>query len=784
MDVPSLHKPRPDFGGPAVSAERQLDSAFVQREEILPFLNQPKKQGGWVMAFCPCHGDGSKHGGRDGRSLGLSDDGVLQCFAGCAFKDVMAALRGSGVSARPHANREPRRDDTGWVTVDVYEYRNAAGDLVAVKKREHRPNPQAKKGYDKRFAWRHPDHDYSEGLTKFGLTMEGMPLWGAESVLAAPEKRVWYVEGEEAVKAIQGRQEVAVCAGGGAGQKAFGEALSVLTGRKVILWPDNDPAGRDYMAHVRRCLPAKTILVNPPNIPSGDAVDWFAAGHTVEEVLAGVLTEPATDWLGDDSIAVRIPTDKGIVTFTFEAVLRTTRGVLEAEALVSHKIVGIEPEPYWQRINVLSPTTVEGFVRSLGAQFGKDVEPNWRTLTTIATGSLRRALGTLTKIELLAGDMDAGQARWFSRNFLLEGGGSILFGPPGKGKSNTALLVSVLLDAGITDGPIRIENAARVLYVDLERPAVVFRSRLARMNMALGLDPRRPLAYLNARGRGLVDVLPDIRQAIKEFGFEVVAIDSLSRMGYGDLTRNDVANEGIDALNSLGVAWLGIGHTPRNDDSHLYGGVHWDAGADVMVQLVSERGFQSQSELGVGLQTVKNNHGPIGEQHVISFRFDDGGLVAVERDSAERFTDIGDRQILNLPYKERVFEVLRKGAMTAQEIADATDMLRGSVAKLLRDERYFVKAGDRPAEGDRGGRPQALYGLRSSFDPAQNVAKPSAKPNPNLEKPLSTESVVQNPEIRITCSRCRRDGMALEGYGPDGGELCLTCYDDWKAEAG
>ncbi len=69
---------------------------FVEREEILRLHHGPwKRSGAWMMAFCPvpAHGDGKKHGGRGGESLGLSYKGVLSCFAGCDFSAVMAALR-------------------------------------------------------------------------------------------------------------------------------------------------------------------------------------------------------------------------------------------------------------------------------------------------------------------------------------------------------------------------------------------------------------------------------------------------------------------------------------------------------------------------------------------------------------------------------------------------------------------------------------------------------------------------------------------------------------------
>lgn len=74
---------------------------LISRQDLLPYFDGARRSGEWVFRYCPCHADGSKHRGRGGESLGLSDQGVLRCFAGCSFKDILEALRG------PHATRAP-----------------------------------------------------------------------------------------------------------------------------------------------------------------------------------------------------------------------------------------------------------------------------------------------------------------------------------------------------------------------------------------------------------------------------------------------------------------------------------------------------------------------------------------------------------------------------------------------------------------------------------------------------------------------------------------------------
>ena len=61
--------------------------------------------------------------------------------------------------------------------------------------------------------------------------------------------------------------------------------------------------------------------------------------------------------------------------------------------------------------------------------------------------------------------------------------------------------------------------------------------RLARVNEALGLDRARELAFLNARGQRLSDVIAGIAAYGERTDGAVVILDSISRAGMGDLER-------------------------------------------------------------------------------------------------------------------------------------------------------------------------------------------------------------------------------------------------------
>lgn len=288
--------------------------------------------------------------------------------------------------------------------------------------------------------------------------------------------------------------------------------------------------------------------------------------------------------------------------------------------------------------------------------------------------------------------MDGAEFR-FGPSFLLKpyilmGGGTILFAPPGRGKSYTLLLMAVSMDAGLsTFWPV---TKSKVLFVNLERSKDSVRQRLANVNDVLGLKRERPIPTINARGRSLMDVAPACERYIEEEGIQCIFIDSISRAGAGDLNANDATNKIIDQLNRFDIAWFGLGHTPRADESHLYGSVHFEAGADLVVQLTSEQ--EEEGPLGIGLQLTKKNDVGFAPMWRGAFEFDELGLINVRKARDGEFSGIeAGRRMTD---KERIREHLADmGARSATQLADELGMRRDRAARVLSTDPAFIKAG-------------------------------------------------------------------------------------------
>lgn len=298
-------------------------------------------------------------------------------------------------------------------------------------------------------------------------------------------------------------------------------------------------------------------------------------------------------------------------------------------------------------------------------------------------------------VERRAGAIERTAPEWRLEPFVLEGAGTILFAPPGRGKSWTGLMWAISVDAGL-EYPWKTKQGP-ALYINLERPTMD--RRQGDVNAALGLPRDRELLFLNRRGSTLTSVEETCRKAIEREGVQFVVLDSLSRAGAGDMNDNEPANVAMDILNSFGCAWLALGHTPRGDESHLFGSQMYDAAADVMVVMATD---ETDEALGIGFKVTKANDMRKPKPQQWAYYFDDLGLDSILPANPGQFAALPDWN----PPKERIKKyLLEHGAASATQIATALEIPRTTVSSVVRDTETFVYAG-------KDGR-SSLYGVLS-----------------------------------------------------------------------
>ena len=619
---------------------------------------------------CPAHDDSHPSLTVDERNAVV----LFNCKKGCpqqAVHEALVKLELWGREEREPIPLAPRRERL----TSEHEYCDATGALLAVHGRFEGPG-------GKTFRWRLPKGDWRDGLG--GMPETALPLYRLQDVLSRPEEPVFLVEGEKAADACAEQGLVAVSLPGGASQQRFGNALDALAGREVVLWPDNDEAGRGLMQRVAGALP-DAGFVSPPLAPRGDAADYFAAGGTLEG-LAELRrsAEPRVSVEGPDAVRVEIPVAAGHIRFGFTGLAASARAV-DSMTEVAVDVPGLRRRtPYSVRLNLESASGVDQVRRTLERIYPSK-ELNWAVLLSEAADSAKTAWRSVDLSVDLADVPVPGEHAYLVDRFMPEKLVTILFGMGGVGKSLLALDIALHCVRGEPWMGRRTKPVEGVLIIDYEDIEDEWRLRIDQLSQANGWEEQvRGVRFVPGRAIPLADQLAQLRRLVAEYRVGLVVIDSAASACGGELLDVQPAARLINALNALGVTSLLIAHnTKANDSNYPYGNIFWHnlARSTHYVEQQQEEGALTAT---VGIYNRKSNRGkqqPIGVELV--FPESDTGPVRIAS-SEQAVRELAKAAESASGRRWEVADLLdRKGALTVGQIAQETGIDERAIRKLL-----------------------------------------------------------------------------------------------------
>jgi len=261
---------------------------------ILERLGEYERRDGYFMAACPAHEDA-----KPSLSVSEGDDGrvLLKCFAGCEVGPIVATLDLKMRDLFPSSTNGHRNGHkkAGGKSTATWHIRDTKGEVQAVHVRFDRDS-------GKECLWRLP------GANEWGLKgrkLPTLPLYGSERIKEwAEDSPVVLVEGEKARDALASIYAQTLGTVTGAESVPGPEALEVLRGRSVVLWPDNDEPGRTHMECIAVALQgiaAEVRIFEWPDAPDkGDVADHSAVLHGGKKERDALLNDlvSASPWSG------------------------------------------------------------------------------------------------------------------------------------------------------------------------------------------------------------------------------------------------------------------------------------------------------------------------------------------------------------------------------------------------------------------------------------------------------------------------------------------------------
>lgn len=187
---------------------------------------------------------------------------------------------------RTPKRRSPKGGEAWGAPSAVYRYTSATGAIIAeIERYDWIKDGEPKKTFR---PWDVARRKYTHPETR--------PLYNLPNIASAPE--IIIVEGEKAADALIAQNIDATTAMGGSNAPLEKTDWTPLRGRKVVIWPDNDDAGKTYAANLKSHLEASGALaVSILSIPAARPEKWDAAdaeGEDLGALIRSMRSEPST----------------------------------------------------------------------------------------------------------------------------------------------------------------------------------------------------------------------------------------------------------------------------------------------------------------------------------------------------------------------------------------------------------------------------------------------------------------------------------------------------------
>lgn len=387
-------------------------------------------------------------------------------------------------------------------------------------------------------------------------------------------------------------------------------------------------------------------------------------------------------------------------TWTWEAHglrINTSRFQHERGGLSVECVLERQREDEWvrfssHRLSLTSLSQRREFVRDMTEAWQG---PDWKVIARQLCDKSIAAYRASEPSQLSTGETPLEEGNWLLNPFVYDGHSTVIYGPGSSGKSMLGVLSALLFVQGGCVAGLAAAGGLTPLYLDWERAFSTFDSRIgALVKGHPDLQPAARQVCYQRVSRPLPECVEDITETIERRKADVLILDSLGMAAGGDLNAPDAATRLFEAIDTIGLPTLIIGHTHKaGEDKTIYGSVFFYNLPTVIWEVTVDR----EEELGplrLGLTNRKDNLAPYHAPMGISLTFQTATCCAEAFNPAES-------PVLapKISRSRRIRHLLddhqkRTVAQIAEALNDDEHAVRTELNKRYNKGKYWQKTGE------------------------------------------------------------------------------------------
>jgi len=344
------------------------------------------------------------------------------------------------------------------------------------------------------------------------------------------------------------------------------------------------------------------------------------------------------------------------------------------------------------KVNLLSTPSTITLVKRLERN-SQDIP--WTDVLTFITGKTLEIVRRVEPAEeIWPSDDDTLEVEYLLEPLLYLRHPAVIFGDYGSLKSMTALAIAYIVQLPYHNnnlGLITSIDAASCLYLDYEDDPSSFRRRWSALERGFGKGAM-PILYRRMTGT-VADSTEQVRQIIDSKDIKLLIVDSLGPAARGNLNDPEPAIKYHAALRQLGITSLTLAHTSKDQLTRkrtIFGSVFFTNLARSVWECKAEQ-ETGEDEAVISLKHTKANlsrlHPPLGYK----FTFTNNTIDIAKAEL--RDTGLSGE----LPLSFQIKDLLRGGAKTIKDIAEALEANEGSIKTVvnrMKQRDQLIKVGD------------------------------------------------------------------------------------------
>ncbi|MDP2735636.1 MAG: bifunctional DNA primase/polymerase [bacterium] len=397
--------------------------------------------------------------------------------------------------------------------------------------------------------------------------------------------------------------------------------------------------------------------------------------------------------LGADNLRIILTSQSGPVEFLFSEMEKNSRD-LEADLSIRLLLPGTPPEPYIQKLNILSVSAREACRRELDAIHGKEI--GWAKILNKAVSLAKTAFLEIDRSVRLEDLTPPKQLEFVIQGIAPDNGATILFGAGSSAKTYLSLSMALAVVRGIPwlDRPTQKRN---VLFVDYETGQDTWGYRVSRLLEAYGMTRRDMggLFYWWGLGIPVLDQVDSLKRCVDSNNIGWMILDHVAAASGTEPEKAESAVKFDRALRRIGLPCLAIAHITGEGErdpgqvKRPFGSVFYQNTARRTWFVQREQ--EQESDLAeIGFYCRKCNDGRRPADFGVRIQFDgEAGAVWVSRSDLRETPELNSTR--GSKYVIRDY-LLREGPMDTVGISYGTGIKEGTIRNTLNDSpRIFER---------------------------------------------------------------------------------------------